>query len=149
MQKNIIICGLDGVLNSFVPVAGSEDLDSAALRPFDDPDPRFSLVWTTLRLIKHVTNNMHANFGEPEVWLITGRSKAVQAQTSAWLMAAGMLCTKFIMREPGDQSTDAEMKLRLLRDGTIPQDRVFCVFDAGSDSAQMWRSEGITCYQSA
>jgi hypothetical protein len=149
MQKNIIICGLDGVLNSFVPPIGTLDLDCAAPHPFDDPDPAFRLVQTTYRLIKHLVNNMHVNLGDPEVWIVTGRTLAVRAPTAEWLMQSLVPCTTVIMRSMGDTRPEAELKRALLRDGTIPRERVFCAFDAGIEVAQMWRAEGITCYQSA
>lgn len=53
------------------------------------------------------------------------------------------------MRKNGDYRADDVVKREWLTIGLIPRGRVLCAFDDRKRVVDMWRSEGITCYQVA
>lgn len=84
------------------------------------------------------------------VWIVSGRSDEVRKETVDWLIKHNLgIWDRLIMRTAGDYTPDDELKRRWLHDGTIPKDRVFCVFEDRDRVVKMWRDEGLTCYQVA
>ena len=81
-----------------------------------------------------------------ELWVVTTRSERAREQTEDWLYTMGLYYSKVIMREPGDTRYPAEIKLRWLHDGTIPKDRVLCVYENDPEVVRMYQTEGITCF---
>lgn len=85
-----------------------------------------------------------------EVWIVSGRSDEVRAKTEKWLSDNGFKgYAKLIMRKQGDFTDDSVLKVSWLDDGTIPKDRVFCVFDDRDRVVKSWRDRGIPCFQVA
>lgn len=84
-----------------------------------------------------------------EMWIVSGRSDEVKEQTETWLRKNGIQPRVLLMREARDHQPDVKLKRSWLRDGTIPRERVVCVFDDRASVVAMWREEGITCFQVA
>lgn len=85
-----------------------------------------------------------------EVWIASGRSDEVREQTEKWLCKHLIYMPhKLLMRKAGDHQPDTALKRSWLLDGTIPKDRVLCVFDDRKSVVDMWRSEGLKCFQVA
>lgn len=105
---------------------------------------------TTIDLVNMLTEGMReSSYASPEIWIVSGRSDEVEDQTVNWLHKHGIEFDNLIMRKAGDYTPDDVLKRSWLNDGTIPKDRVFCVFDDRDRVVQMWRKEGLTCYQVA
>lgn len=90
-----------------------------------------------------------------EVWIFSGRSDEVRAQTVAWLcehtsFMSHELETALTMRRAGDYTVDDELKLSWL-DSMLVDDRhrLVAVFDDRDRVVQMWRDAGVTCFQVA
>jgi hypothetical protein len=98
---------------------------------------------TTIRMIDNL-NSM-----DFEIWVVSGRSDEVAAETTEWLHKHVNNYDRLIMRKQGDYTPDDVLKKSWLGDGTIPKDRVFCVFEDRDRVVQMWRDEGLICYQVA
>lgn len=91
-----------------------------------------------------------------EVWIFSGRSDEVRGKSEAWLarhtsfteeeLAGPMLS----MREAGDTTADDVLKRRwfeaMLRDDRA---RLVAVFDDREQVVQMWRANGVACFQVA
>jgi type I site-specific restriction endonuclease len=92
--------------------------------------------------------NLYASNGY-EVWIVSGRSSEVKKQTKEWLTTHCLNYTKLIMRGERDYTPDDTLKRSWLLDGTIPKDRVLCAYDDRSRVVNMWRAEGIACFQVA
>lgn len=89
----------------------------------------------------------HRSFGHSiEIW--SGRSQVVEADTVDWLEAVGIpgdLLTR--MRPEGDYTPDHELKKSWLqqadRDGMRPD----VIYDDRKRVVDMWRAEGVKCFQ--
>ena len=91
-----------------------------------------------------------------EIWIFSGRSDEVRAQTVQWLQhhtslrsheLAGPILT---MRTAGDYTPDDVLKRGWL-DSMLAEDRdrLYCVFDDRDRVVAMWRAAGVTCFQVA
>lgn len=84
-----------------------------------------------------------------QVWIVSGRSDEVRDKTLQWLDENECLPHNLIMRKEGDCTGDDVLKVSWLKDGTIPKERVLCVFDDRARVVKAWRKAGIPCYQVA
>jgi phosphoserine phosphatase len=84
-----------------------------------------------------------------ELWIVSGRTSVVRAQTEAWLQKYAIDPDRLLLRDAKDNRPDFELKRSWLMDGTIPRDRILCVYDDRSGAVAMWREHGITCFQVA
>lgn len=90
-----------------------------------------------------------------QVMIVSARSDQVKDKTIAWLTKyvvkpnMGILLPTLVMRPAKDSTPDDVLKLKWLNDGTIPRDRVLCVFDDRNKVVAMWRTQGISCFQVA
>jgi hydroxymethylpyrimidine pyrophosphatase-like HAD family hydrolase len=92
-----------------------------------------------------------------EVWIVSGRSDEVKKTTldwlrehiGAWLVRVMLMGGRIVMRKEGDFTPDDELKKQWLNDGTLPKDRILCVFDDRNKVVKMWRDLGIPCMQVA
>ena len=102
-------------------------------------------IWYTIRLLKL----LHSNGDRIEIW--TGRSDIVFEQTIDWLAQHGILsyhAREMKMRQDGDYREDIELK-KMWLDECSPQNRPDLAFDDRSRVVEMYRENGIPCYQVA
>jgi hypothetical protein len=94
-----------------------------------------------IELLLRLWNNRSAKI---EIW--SGRSDIVRRQTEEWLCAQGIFGNLLTcMRTAGDKRPDDEVKLEFLRGCDAPD----IIFDDRDRVVQMWRREGLTCFQVA
>jgi hypothetical protein len=127
--KNIILCDLDGTLA--------------------DASHRLHHINKTKPCKACNGRKWVETTGPVQLWIVTGRSDEVADETIAWLNDHVGHIDRLIMRKAGDHTPDHQLKKSWLQDGTIPKERVFCVFEDRSSVVKMWRSEGLVCYQVA
>ncbi len=86
----------------------------------------------------------------PDVWIWSGRSDSVRAQTEAWLRAHVPWYTVIKMRKAKDYTPDDQLKERWLH-AMSPEDRarLVMVFDDRTRVVEMWRRNGVVCAQVA
>lgn len=88
-----------------------------------------------------------------QIVIASGRSDEVREKTRAWLFEhvfAGLdISVPVLMRAEGDYTPDEELKRGWLRDGSIPKERVLAVYDDRDKVVDMWRAEGLACFQVA
>lgn len=90
-----------------------------------------------------------------EVWVFSGRSTEVRDKTVAWLLTytsftARELDTALTMRCAGDYRADDTVKLEWYDSMLIDdQLRLVAVFDDRSRVVDMWRANGVPCFQVA
>lgn len=84
-----------------------------------------------------------------DIYIVSGRSDEVRPQTEAWLERHGIRYHRLIMRRENDHTPDNILKISWVQDGTIPKERILCVFDDRDKVVRMWRENGIPCYQVA
>lgn len=91
-----------------------------------------------------------------DIWIFSGRSDEVRAQTVKWLaehtsfMAHELDGPMLTMRAAGDRTPDDALKRRWLA-GMLPEDRnrLQAAFDDRDRIVKMYRDAGITCFQVA
>lgn len=99
-----------------------------------------------------------------EIWIWSGRSDEVKAQTVEWLCKHGCFGRstgflpawpfgapeRFRMRKAGDHQPDVKLKSTWLSEIEPPEyARLTAVFDDRASVVKMWRDAGITCFQVA
>lgn len=103
--------------------------------------------------------------GGAEIWIWTGRSDEVRAQTAEWLCKQGVwgggarrfLPTwpfaapeRFRMRKAGDHRPDVAVKSEWLAEIEPPEyERLTAVFEDRASVVEMWREHGVPCFQVA
>lgn len=100
----------------------------------DDPP-----IMPAIRLLKTLLKAGH----RVEVW--SGRSDEVRSETRQWLQIECGFSGPLIMRTAGDKRPDEEVKLGFLRMTDMPD----IIFDDRRRVVEMWRREGLTCFQVA
>lgn len=106
-----------------------------------DDEPNLPVLETLFRL--HATG--------ADVWIWSGRSDEVRAQTQAWLARHKIsLSVPLLMRKQGDHRPDDQLKA-LWFDLMLPKDRerLVAVFDDRDRLVKMWRGQGVACFQVA
>jgi hypothetical protein len=85
-----------------------------------------------------------------EIWIWSGRGSEVELETHRWLDEYVGDFARIRMRPAGDYTSDVELKQRWL-DEMAPEDRerLVAVFDDRNSVVEMWRANGIACFQVA
>ncbi len=136
-MKDVILFDLDGTLalveHRFHFIASQKkDWHGYFAACVDDP-PNSPIIQVCRAL--HDTGH--------EIWIVSGRSSEVRAETEVWLAAQGVPYTQLVMRRMGDRRPDNTLKHRWLVDGTLPRERIAMVFDgsgSGRDHVAQYRS---------
>jgi phosphoserine phosphatase len=158
IQKPLYIFDLDGTLaliqhrRHFVQQSTEHAPASGKFKPNwpafhaacvdDKPNPP---VITLLRSLVALDN---------DIWIFSGRSDEVKAQTIDWLVRHLDLpmwtAPTLTMREKGDFTPDDVLK-RMWYEAMSEKDkaRLVCTFDDRDRVVQMWREVGVTCLQVA
>lgn len=82
-----------------------------------------------------------------EVW--SGRSDEVRLETELWLDSWEIHYDHLLMRRGGDYTKDSELKEMWLHSVLNEGGTVEGVFDDRQQVVDMWRRNGITCFQVA
>ena len=82
-----------------------------------------------------------------EMVIFSGRDEISRAETEAWLDGYDIHFDMMKMRPQGSFTPDDVLKKQWLDE--LGADRVFCVFDDRDKVVQMWRDNGLTCFQVA
>lgn len=79
--------------------------------------------------------------------IFSARSSEVREQTLAWFAKHEIEYDVFKMRNAGDHTPDRELKAQWLAE--FGKEKIFCVFDDRSSVVDMWRDQGLACFQVA
>lgn len=82
------------------------------------------------------------------IYIFSGRSKIVQVETIRWLKIHEVPYFRLLMREANDYTPDEILKLRWLNELDL-RGRVEFVMDDREKVVQMWRAQGLVCFQVA
>jgi len=84
------------------------------------------------------------------MWIYSGRSDEVEQDTVSWLYDNNIEFARLRMREKGDHQPDQKLKKSWLKkDFPIDHKNLLCVFEDRNRMVEMWRNEGISCFQVA
>jgi len=87
-----------------------------------------------------------------QMWIFSGRSRAVEPETMGWLYKYDIYYHHLIMRNEGDYMSDVDLKRKWLNIYFPTEDdrsNILCVFDDRQKVVDMWREEGLVCLQVA
>lgn len=90
-----------------------------------------------------------------EIWVWSGRSDEVKEKTIEWLRKYSCYplsfnVPAFRMRNAKDHQPDVSLKRKWLHElSKYDRSRIVGVFDDRSSVVEMWREEGLTCFQVA
>ena len=80
--------------------------------------------------------------------ILSGRSEAVRKQTDEWLEDNQIFYEIMKMRPIGDNTPDEELKCKWLNE-LREEEIILCIFDDRKKVVDMWRKEGLCCFQVA
>ena|SRR5690242_14782162 len=84
---------------------------------------------------------------EYQIVIVSGRPADYRDMTVDWLNRYGVPFSEIYMRPSGDRRPDHIVKRELLEE--IGEERVAFVIDDRNSVCDMWRGQGLTCYQIA
>lgn len=97
-----------------------------------------------VRAILHAIHLQHRS----KIILVSGRSDEVAEETIEWLRTNGIYFDLLYLRRAGNHTPDDELKRQWLHD--FPErEKIWLVIDDRNRVVNMWRSEGLTCFQVA
>lgn len=140
MIKPIYIFDLDGTLADCqhrVPLIPDWDAFFAAC---DKDTP----IWPVIRTARKLELNA-------DIWVVSGRNEQAREQTLEWMADHNVPPTwlKF-MRAHKDHRPDDEVKREWLHSlAAEDRERIVAVFDDRDRVVNMWREEGLPCFQVA
>ena len=82
------------------------------------------------------------------IWILSGRSDATQDATLDWLRKHNVLFDHLVMR-PQDHLFMPDNQLKQIWLDNIGKDNIAMVFDDRQQVVDMWRDNGLTCFQVA
>ena len=110
---------------------------------FFDPN-NISMDKPNLPVIK-MAQTLHSN--GYKIQILSGRSKSTIDATKLWLSQNNVPWSRLFMRPIKDFTSDDILKKDWLDD--IGKDNVLCTFDDRQKVVDMWRANGISCFQVA
>ena len=141
MAKKRFVFDLDGTLalvDHRRPLLDSERPDWHSFNKASLFDPPSSAVVSVARALAR----------DYELWIVSGRSDAVELETRGWLAKHEVPFDKLIMRSAADHRPDHELKREWALRYEFPAN-VLAVFDDRDSVVNMWRELGIPCFQVA
>ena len=159
-MKDIIVCDLDGTLCNidhrlhFVQVAeGAPRVANSGdiTYPRKDWDSFFNGIPndTVNEPVLELLDKFRSGQQIYEIVFCSGRPERCRADTVDWLGAyVGYSHYELYMRQDGDFRRDDIVKQEIL-DKHIEKDRVLFVLDDRDQVVDMWRRNGLTCFQVA
>lgn len=144
-MKNIIVCDLDGTLanceHRVHHVQGKpKNWDAFYAGVKDD----------TINPAVYAVLDRFTAYGNPRLGVIfcSGRPERCRADTVEWLLQQHIYDYELLMRKDGDFRADYIVKQEIL-DNHIDKDRVLFVLDDRQQVVDMWRRNGLQCFQVA
>ena len=148
MSKQIIICDLDGTL------CNCEHRVHHVRQSPKNWDAFYAGVWhdsVNEAVLRVLENFMESDYWSYELIFSSGRPERCRVDTELWLWGNGFSNETgypytLLMRKDGDYRPDYVVKQRML-DKYIDKERVLFAMDDRNQVVDMWRRNGITCFQ--
>lgn len=150
-MKNIVIFDLDGTLADcrhrlhFI----NPPVSRTSSKPLPKDWKSFFEACPNDDIIEHAAAVFYMFRKNPayEIWVVSGRSDSVKAQTEKWLLDHHLHPDKLIMRPAAEHMDDDVLKAMWVTSGVIPKERVMMAFDDRDRVVAAWRKLGIPCFQ--
>ena len=143
-MKRIILCDIDGTLATIGDRAKILEKDELTEKDYDEFNAR-SAASSCIQDIANIVRNLKD--AETKIYLITAREKKWKKITQHWLRLNEIPYDNLLMRNDGDKNSDADVKLKIVKEYVNPK-RVWFVLEDRDDVVQMYREDlGLTCLQ--
>ena len=139
MDNQIIITDLDGTLSNY------EQREYFYKKKMYDEFNKMAACDTPIEEICNILRRLKDE--ETDIYVVTAREEVYRQLTENWLNIYEIPFDKLLMREQGDDRSDAKVKLDLYKENVPDQDHVWFVLEDRSVSVSMWRSIGLKCLQ--
>ncbi len=143
-MKRIILCDIDGTLATIGDRAKILEKDKLTEKEYDE----FNAQSESSSCIEDIANIIrNLKDAETKIYLITAREKKWKKITQSWLKLNEIPYDNLLMRNDGDKNSDADVKLKIVKEYVNPK-RVWFVLEDRDDVVQMYREDlGLTCLQ--
>ena len=143
-MKRIILCDIDGTLATIGDRAKILEKDKLTEKEYDE----FNAQSESSSCIEDIANIIrNLKDAETKIYLITAREKKWKKITQSWLKLNKIPYDNLLMRNDGDKNSDADVKLKIVKEYVNPK-RVWFVLEDRDDVVQMYREDlGLTCLQ--
>ena len=143
-MKRIIFCDIDGTLATIGDRAKILEKDKLTEKEYDE----FNAQSESSSCIEDIANIIrNLKDAETKIYLITAREKKWKKITQSWLKLNEIPYDNLLMRNDGDKNSDADVKLKIVKEYVNPK-RVWFVLEDRDDVVQMYREDlGLTCLQ--
>ena len=143
-MKRIILCDIDGTLATIGDRAKILEKDKLTEKEYDEFNAQ-SESSSCIEDIANIVRNLKDS--ETKIYLITAREKKWKKITQSWLKLNEIPYDNLLMRNDGDKNSDADVKLKIVKEYVNPK-RVWFVLEDRDDVVQMYREDlGLTCLQ--
>ena len=143
-MKRIILCDIDGTLATIGDRAKILEKDKLTEKDYDEFNAR-SAASSCIQDIANIIRNLKD--AETKIYLITAREKKWKKITQSWLKLNEIPYDNLLMRNDGDKNSDADVKLKIVKEYVNPK-RVWFVLEDRDDVVRMYREDlGLTCLQ--
>lgn len=143
-MKRIILCDIDGTLATIGDRAKILEKDKLTEKEYDEFNAQ-SESSSCIEDIANIVRNLKD--AETKIYLITAREKKWKKITQSWLKLNEIPYDNLLMRNDGDKNSDADVKLKIVKEYVNPK-RVWFVLEDRDDVVQMYREDlGLTCLQ--
>ena len=143
-MKRIILCDIDGTLATIgdrAKILEKDKLTEKEYDEFNDQSGSSSCIQDIANIIRNLKD------AETKIYLITAREKKWKKITQHWLRLNEIPYDNLLMRNDGDKNSDADVKLKIVKEYVNPK-RVWFVLEDRDDVVQMYREDlGLTCLQ--
>ena len=146
-NNKIVIFDLDGTLADITArrTLSTKDNNKMDWGVFQDPK-NIDLDVPNQKVVDML--DMIDNTDKYQIWILSGRSDVTKDVTINWLSNHGINYDHLIMRDQDNlYMPDNDLKQSWLND--IGVDNVAMVFDDRNQVVDMWRQNGLTCFQVA
>ena len=146
-NNKIVIFDLDGTLADITArrTLSTKDNNKMDWGVFQDPK-NIDLDVPNQKVVDML--DMTDNTDKYQIWILSGRSDVTKDVTIDWLSNNGINYDHLIMR-PQKHLYMAENDLKQMWLDDIGVDNVAMVFDDRNQVVDMWRQNGLTCFQVA
>ena len=163
VRQDTIICDLDGTLCNIEHRLHHVQRGDGKLQRKPDWDAFFNAipedtvnksVWETINALRFTGLYDGGPSGGFNIIFCSGRPERCREDTLQWIDEKAFFSqymrnrTYLYMRKDGDRRSDAIVKQEIL-DAHIDKDRVLFVLDDRQCVVDMWRKNGLTCFQVA
>ncbi len=143
-MKRVIICDIDGTIAEIgdrFEIIEKENLTKQDYDEFNASSVKSNCIENIANIIRNLKD------AETKIYLITAREEKWKKITQHWLKLNDVPCDKLFMRKDNDKESDADVKMKIVKEHINPK-RVWFVLEDRDDVVQMYREDlGLTCLQ--